>query len=210
MGTRGAVGFRVGKQDKVTYNHFDSYPSGLGQEVLDFIQANSVESLTKAAENIQMIDMSVKPTKEQIKVCEPWTDLTVSEQSTEDWYCLTRLAQGNLNAYVEGLPYMNDSSSFLLDSLFCEYAYIINLDSKKLEFYSGFNQKQRECKGRYASLKREGRDSGYFGVVLIMQIPLESIMEANSEEISSIISKMQKKSDSFYHRQDRELRKQKQ
>lgn len=207
MGTRGAVGFRVNKEDKVTYNHYDSYPSGLGQEVLEFIQSNTIESLKSAAENIQLIDMEVKPTKEQIKICKPWTDLSVSNQSTDDWYCLTRLAQGNLNAYVNGLPYMNDGASFLLDSLFCEYAYIINLDTKKLEFYSGFNKKERERKGRYASQKRDGRDSGYFGVVLIMQIPLTSIMEASSEEISAIVSKMQKKSDSFYHRQDREMNK---
>jgi hypothetical protein len=32
-------------------------------------------------------------------------------------------------------------------------------------------------------------------------------MEASSEEISAIVSKMQKKSDTFYHRQDREMNK---
>ena len=30
MSTRGAWGFRIGSQDKVTYNHFDSYLDGLG------------------------------------------------------------------------------------------------------------------------------------------------------------------------------------
>lgn len=32
--TRGAVGFRVDGVDKVTYNHSDSYPGGLGAAVL--------------------------------------------------------------------------------------------------------------------------------------------------------------------------------
>ena len=31
MGTRGAYGFRINDKDKVTYNHFDSYPDGFGK-----------------------------------------------------------------------------------------------------------------------------------------------------------------------------------
>ena len=35
MGTRGAFGFLVDGETKVTYNHWDSYPSGLGQDLVD-------------------------------------------------------------------------------------------------------------------------------------------------------------------------------
>jgi len=33
MGTRGAYGFRKNGIDKVTYNHFDSYPEQLGESL---------------------------------------------------------------------------------------------------------------------------------------------------------------------------------
>lgn len=99
MGTRGAVGFRANKQDKITYNHFDSYPSGLGQDVLSFIRRHSIEDIKSAAANIQLIQKNSIPTEEQIRECQPWTNLSVSQQSTSDWYCLLREAQGNLDAY---------------------------------------------------------------------------------------------------------------
>ena len=59
---------------------------------------------------------------------------------TDDWYCLLRHAQGDLNVYKNGLRYMIDNHDFIKDSLFCEYAYIINLDTKRLEFYVGFQK----------------------------------------------------------------------
>lgn len=39
MGTRGAYGFYKDGQNKLTYNHFDSYPEGLGNTVVDFCRA---------------------------------------------------------------------------------------------------------------------------------------------------------------------------
>ena len=44
--------------------------------------------------------------------------------------------------------YMIDSSDFIKDSLFCEYAYIVNLDSGMLEFWKGF-QKEPDPGNRY-------------------------------------------------------------
>ena len=66
-----------------------------------------------------------------------------------------------------------DRLDFLYDSLFCEYAYIINLDSGYLEFYKGFNT-DLKAEGRYAKFKSED-DSTYFGVKLVQEIPLEHI-----------------------------------
>ena len=39
MGTRGIVGFVSGGQEKLTYNHSDSYPSGLGVAVLEWAKS---------------------------------------------------------------------------------------------------------------------------------------------------------------------------
>ena len=138
----------------------------------------------------------------------PWTNLNVGEKSTDDWYCLLRHAQGNLNIYTDGFKYMNDSHDFLNDSLFCEYAYIINVDTSQLEFYSGFNKKSRIRKGRYAGSQKENKSSnGYFGVALIWKLNFSDILTATDKEMTEIIEKMEKKANGFYSRQEKELEK---
>lgn len=210
MGTRGAFGFRVNKQDKVTYNHFDSYPSGLGQDVLEYVAARTPQKLKAIASAIVMVNSDSKPNEEQIAECAPWTNLDVSNQTVEDWYCLLRNSQGNLEAYENGLKYMIDSQSFLLDSLFCEYAYIINLDENVLEFYSGFNQISRTRMGRYANQTERAdkpEDRCYYGVARVAKISLTDICGASKEQLNAIVSKMDKKAEGFYKRQERQLNK---
>jgi len=166
MGTRGAVGFKVDDKYFVTYNHYDSYPDGLGVEVVDFCY--KVEDWDQLKENIRKIELVKEddcPTKEQIKECKKSTNLNVGDQSTTDWYCLLRGAQGveGFEAiYNSGLKYMIDNFEFLKDSLFCEYAYIINLDTMKLEFYQGFNKSVDE--NSPLPFEQVGDKSGYYPV----------------------------------------------
>lgn len=175
MGTRGAYGFIKNGVEKITYNHFDSYPEWLGSNVVEFIQETGIRKLNEIFDSICMVNKKDVPTKKQIEECEEFKDLDVGSQSESDWYCLLRGAQGNLSAYSSGLKYMIDSSEFMFDSLFCEFAYIINLDTEMLEFYKGFNTDE-SARGRYASVK--GRDSqGYYGVALVTEFPLKSIVE---------------------------------
>ncbi|NCQ52119.1 hypothetical protein GW796_09555 [archaeon] len=206
MGTRGALGFRSGRKDKVTYNHFDSYPDGLGNSVLTFIKGETLESLKKTASNIVLVNSEDIPSAEQVKECDKWTNVGVGNQSTEDWYCVLRKSQGDLLSYSNGLKYMIDSSSFLLDSLFCEYAYIINTDSNMLEFYVGFNKLQLNGKGRYANKKAiSDQDNGYFGVALVGKYRLADIIGATDSLIDAIVKSMDKKASSFSKRQSKKL-----
>lgn len=210
MSTNGALGFRINKKDKIMYNHMDSYPHGLGQDVIDFIRNYSLEEMRENALRIQMVDTQTTPNKEQIEQCYHWNVGRVSKDDNPDWYSLLRGAQGNLSAYMCGLPYMKDSQGFLLNSLYCEYAYIINLDTNELEFYSGFNKKPRKNKGRYANKPRYGdKDPEYYGVVLIMKCKLGDILAASDEEISTLLQKMTKKAEGFYSRQERQMQKEK-
>lgn len=72
-----------------------------------------------------------------------------------------------------------DAKDFLFDSLFCEYAYIINLDSNMLEFYTGFNNDEN-APGRYAKCLNpcELSDGSFlYGVKLVLEIPLNEVIE---------------------------------
>ncbi len=173
MGTRGIYGFRKNNVDKITYNHFDSYPDGLGAEVVNFCKAIDEQNLSKIYDNIVLINSKEKPTAEQIESCKKWSDLNVSEQSLNDWYCLLRKSQGDLSAYTRGLKYMSDDHDFIKDSLFCEYGYIINLDNSTLEFWVGY-QKEPQEGNRYGT---ETDDNGYYPCKLTHSFPLSDLSE---------------------------------
>ena len=152
MGTRGAFGVIIGEQEKIGYNQYDSYPQGKGQEILDWLRLvmrkDRLEEIKELARKCKVVSDEKKPTKKDIEKLAPYTDLSVSEQSTKDWYCLTRETHGNLQAMLD-CGYILDSSEFPLDSLFCEWAYIVDLDHDVFEVYKGF-QKEFPSTGRWA------------------------------------------------------------
>lgn len=182
MGTRGLYGFRKNGIDKTTYNHFDSYPDWLGEKMVKFCRETSVQEMNDIFDRIIMVEEYSKPTKEQIAECIKYYDDSVSTQSPNDWYCLLRDAQGDLDVYKDGLKYMMEYGDFIKNSLFCEYAYIINLDTNCLEFWVGF-QKEPYSGNRYGI----DSDNGYYPCKMVSYYLLESI---NEDTVQSYVDDM--------------------
>ena len=178
MSTRGLYGFRKNGIDKLTYNHSDSYPDWLGDAMITFCKNTSIEEMNAIFNRIVLVDEHDKPTKKQIEECIKYYNGNVGTQKVEDWYCLLRNTQGNLNVYKDGLKYMIDSQDFIYDSLFCEYAYIINLDEECLEFYVGF-QKTPEEFNRYGTES----DDGYYHCKIVAEFWLNDIVNSTVEDI---------------------------
>lgn len=195
MGTRGCYGYRIKGKDKVTYNHMDSYPSELGYSVLSYVHNTSTEKMLEVAKKIKLVKSNSKPTKKQIKECEKFANLGVGTGKIDEWYCLLRNAQGELGVF-EDIPYMIDSHNFLADSLFYEWAYIVNLDTKKVEIYKGFN-KNPKASGRYAMLKDgDAIDSEqYYGVALVEEIAIEAVQCTYPSELEKYIAEFEQKID---------------
>lgn len=198
MGTRGAFGFRIDGVDKLSYNHFDSYPDGLGREVIT--QVKEVLATTKLGEMIQnvrdvrQVDAHTDPTPEDV---ERYGALHEQVSTGADWYSLLRNAQGRIDLLLDGtLDVMTDGNSFVVDSLFCEYAYILDLDTTAdrfcLEFYTGFN-KDPEAPGRYAALT-DG-DSDYHGVALAHEISLDRL---HTVPVDELVAELEAISDARY------------
>jgi hypothetical protein len=112
MGTRGLYGYKIDGETKITYNHYDSYPSGLGKDTVKYIVTHSMQDMITAAKKIEMV-----------------------EDLDDFYYNKLRYHQGCLNCYHNDVDVMIDNRNFLEDSLFCEWAYIINLDELTLEIY---------------------------------------------------------------------------
>lgn len=188
MGTRGSAGFIYKDKESLSYNHFDSYPDGLGKEVLRFIsKVNKEDGWNKFKENASYLkNITGKITdNDMIEKYKKYSDLSVSEKSYTDPYCLFRKIQGSewMNEVYKG--YLQDymlNNKFIKDSLFCEYAYIINLDNMKLEFYDGY-QKKPQLGNRFGV----EYDDEYYPCRLVSIFDLESI---NDDTVDNIIEKM--------------------
>lgn len=201
MGTRGLYGFRKNGIDKCTYNHWDSYPSCLGSTVVEFCKNHTIEEMNYIFDKIVLVDENSTPTEKQIEECieNGYSDFSVGSGAQTDWYCLLRNCQGDLEclAKAENHAYMIDGIDFIKDSLYCEYAYIINLDDKVLEFYEGF-QNTPQKGNRYGIDERKGFVKRYYPCKLSGTFPLNEIYDVdkiiemmnlgeNAEEILELV-----------------------
>jgi hypothetical protein len=164
MGTRGFITFVVDGEEKTAYNHFDSYPDGLGVDVLKWLHAarDSVSALRDQAKALRVVDPESTPTAEDIERLHKYADPRVSSQRLDEWYVLLRDTQGNPHAMLDA-GVIEDASGFPADSLFAEWGYVVDLDAEVFEVYQGF-QRAQHSKGRFARL--DG-DNGYYPVAKV-------------------------------------------
>jgi len=80
----------------------------------------------KLLESIKEVSNEVKPTPYDIQKLKKYTDLSVSEHSTQDWYVLLRYTQGSFHVLHSG--YMENVEGMDLGE---EYSYVLDLDNKK-------------------------------------------------------------------------------
>ena len=175
MGTRGFIGVVIDGVTKGTYNHFDSYPSHLGAKTVADLTTRSpnVDFLEKARHWIG-VDADSPPSAELQEQYGQYRNL-VSTKSPTDWYCLLHRLQGHLVEHLQNVQHYPDNVEFLKDSLFCEWAYIWNLDEGMLEIYQGFQTSPPE--GRYSS--DEPNERGYYPVGLIATLPVDDNLPKN-------------------------------
>ena len=155
MSTRGCFGWRVNGEDKIGYNHFDSYLVNLGNKVLEFIRSfESLDALKKHAQEVEL--------DEDDDSLDPYDNVS----------CIFRKK-------------FSPSERSMHDSLFTEWAYVINVDSRMLEVYRGFN-KDSNAAGRYASsfVELPWCVDKYYGVRLAREIPLEDILSGKLEKFT--------------------------
>lgn len=181
MGTRGMIAVEAGRRELIAYNHFDSYPSGLGRQVVGYVNrlATDPDALSEArrkAREVVVVDEQATPTPEQAARFAATHNRDVSTGS--DWYSVLRDAQGDIGAYLD-LGAWPDSGgrAWPQNSLFCEYGYLVDLDRETLEFYVGF-QTEAHNKGRFAT--EVGRE-GYYPIALVKSWTFAEVAERVAE-----------------------------
>lgn len=195
MGTRGLVGFRVDDTDFLSYQQFDSYPSGVGQQVLDELKGLltdfQISELRDRVRGIRLVNEHDEPTEEEQKqYMATWENVS----NGNDWYSFLRECQGHIRMWYD-TGMMIDSKEFIKDSLFCEWAYIVNLDTLKLEIYQGFQTKPTK-NGRYKARKsskwtpKYDGDEFYYPCEMIAEFAFGELPEKMKEALQPILHKL--------------------
>lgn len=174
MGTRGFLTFVADGVEKTTYNHRDSYPEALGSNVLEWARKTDLTEAARAVRDLRVVAPNSTPTAQDIERLRGYANLSVGEQSLDDWYVLLRETQGDPAAILSA-GVLIDASEFPADSLFAEWGYVIDVDAQTFEVYRGFQHAPHD-KGRFASRPpRESVSGSYYPVALLATFPLAGL-----------------------------------
>lgn len=161
MGTRHLIAVvRNGEYKIAQYGQWDGYPDGQGLTVLNFLKTCDIETFVKAVDNC------TEATDDYIE------KVDADPNWPENFPHFSRNTGADILQQVYdagGLPLVLNVE-FAADSLFCEWAYVIDLDDLVLEVYQGFNQRKPE--GRFADMEPDGE---YQAVTLETSFPLPQL-----------------------------------
>lgn len=142
MGTKGTIKFIFNGKHITLYCQYDSYLSGLGtkliNELIELLKEYTIEEIINKLDNVKVVydinhESYYEPNNDEIKKLEKYTDLTVSHQSTKDWYCLLRKCQGSIIDTLDaGYAFYQCNKDM--------YNYVIDLDNLKFTCVDYFEQ----------------------------------------------------------------------
>jgi hypothetical protein len=172
-----------GGREIYQYIQFDSYPSGWPSELLEYVRKRMATDPAQFIDQIRNVrvlgdDLS-DVTEEEQAVLQKYADTAVSTHSLEEAYVLVRQCQGDLHLVLES-GFMLHAPEWPLDSLFCEYGYLIDADKMTFEAYRGF-QHAPHGKGRFAGRKPAAeswpaqRTDSYYPIALKGEWPLTDL-----------------------------------
>ena len=136
MGTRNLTVVQHDGQYKLAqYGQWDGYPSGQGKTILEFLRDKfDREKFISRLNACKLLSDEEVAALDKDFSADDWTKLYPS---------LSRDTAAEVLEYIqestEPVPIQKDFS-FAGDSLFCEWAYVIDLDANMFEVYKGFNQ----------------------------------------------------------------------
>lgn len=133
MGTKGFFGIQKGDVYKRCYSFLDSYPSFLGDKVVEFIRDTTLEELNDIYDSIELVYMNDRPTNKQIHECA----LNGFYIDGDKWGDIIKIPPNLDLSVYKNFKYMIDfdeeEASMRYD--YWDYKYIINLNNNTLDIY---------------------------------------------------------------------------
>jgi hypothetical protein len=194
MGTRNLEVVVLNGEIRVgNYSQWDGSPASQGMTSLRFLR----DKLNKEqfVEKIQKSSW-IKP-KELKKLwnsvgADPKSDMVdweVSKKFSEKYPWLHRDCGAKIFEIIQenesGIKLQN-TVSFAADSLFCEWAYVVDLDKNTFEIYKGFNETPLEENDRFYFLQKP--NSEYYPVKMIKSYSLDNL-PTDEEFLEDLVEK---------------------
>lgn len=162
MGTRGLIAVVLDGDFKVAqYSQWDNYPSGNGVNILNFMQEmmrgkRSIEKFRKNLRACTWID--------EAELSAMWKAAGAKDDGMIDYDAAKKFGaehpefSRDTGAKILALVYkqplkLQDQKEFAGDGLFCEWAYVIDLDQEQFEVYEGFKQYTMPEGQRFSNFK---------------------------------------------------------
>lgn len=183
MGTRHLIAVKKDSEFKVAqYGQWDGYPGGVGTDVFNFVKNKELlNTLKEKLCKIRFLDHEKdKDFINEFDENSKKKELTIKQ---EDWY--NKYISRDLSAKVlynianseEESIVLKNNISFVADSLFCEWAYVIDFDRNELIVFKGFNQIPLTEENYFYSLDKEHHE--YYAVIEVKIFDLDNLPDVN-------------------------------
>ena len=169
MGTRNLTAVMIdGKYKIAQYGQWDGYPSGQGVTVLAFLHGWDRAKFAKQVNKCRFIT-----DKEADKI-----DKKFGHNFPDHYPQLSRDMCAKILQFVmdnkEKECLLHNSIDFASDSLFCEWAYVIDFDANTFEVYKGFVEKPHTKKERFTDLEGDKTEE-YYPIKLLKKYSLDKL-----------------------------------
>lgn len=180
MGTRNLTAvFMDGEYRVAQYGQWDGYPEGQGKTCLNFLRDKMNEKRFRE----QLNNVHFGNEEELNKLFSEFGADASGLISMENYETLKRAypelhrdtASEILQMIQDGnVRVLKNDLDFASDGLFCEWAYVIDLDTRRFEVYTGFHKEPLTEKDRFYFLK-DKEENGYSGVHMVFSWSIDDL-----------------------------------
>lgn len=186
MGTRHLITVYLNGEYKVAqYGQWDGYPSGQGVDILNFLRNCNIEKFKESLQNVKWIthDEIKRRWREyghNIDEGDGFVSCDLADRFDKRYPELSRDTGAKILNIIYGSTNtvkIKNSLDFANDSLFCEFAYCIDLDKMTFEVFEGFNENPIDKSERFYSEEVRECSSGdkYYPVRIIATFDLNNL-----------------------------------
>lgn len=180
MGTRNLTAvFMDGEYRVAQYGQWDGYPEGQGITCLNFLRDKMNEKRFRE----QLNNVHFGNEEELDKLFSEFGASASGSISVENYDRFKKAypelhrdtASEILQMIQDGnVRVLKNDLDFASDGLFCEWAYVIDLDTRRFEVYTGFHKEPLTEKDRFYFLK-DKEENGYSGVHMVFSWSIDDL-----------------------------------
>lgn len=175
MGTRNLTCVYINGEYKVAqYGQWDGQPDGVGMDILKVLLNVDLNNLKQA---ISECHFATAEEMQQIN--------DLGEMWKHFYPQMSRDVGGTILTMImfDDRRILHNHLDFAKESLFCEWAYVVDFDSGKFEVYEGFNKQPLTENDRFY-FDGHKEDNGYYPVKKIAEFDLDNL-PTNGEFLST-------------------------